>query len=159
MPREFEAKVAIEGLSELLDSLKELPTVTGKNVLKRVARARLQPIADAASAKAPKRTGFLKAHIVVSPKLSAHQKSFDAVEGEYTIAMHAGVESSRASYYAHIDEFGSRHQRATPYMRPAWDEGKSGLTKDLAADLWAEIEKAANRLAKKAAKAKLLAQS
>jgi HK97 gp10 family phage protein len=153
MPKEFEAKVQIEGLSDLLDSLHELPSATGKNVLRRIARKRLQPVADTASALAPKLSGRLSRHISVSPKLSKTQAGQFVKEGDFDIVMHAGVESGPQSHYAHIDEFGDSRQAAQPYMRPAWDGAKLGLTKDLAADLWAEIKKSADRLARKAAKA------
>lgn len=157
MAKEFVASVQIEGLSELLDSLHELPATTGKNVLRRIARQRLQPVADAASVRAPKLTGRLSQNIEVSPKLSDRQAGQFAKEGEFDIVMHAGVVSGPQSHYAHIDEFGDSKQAAQPYMRPAWDGAKDGLTANLAADIWAEIQKAADRMARKAAKAQKLA--
>ena len=36
-------------------------------------------------------------------------------------------------------------------MRPAWDSNKAALLPDLKDDLWAEIQKAAEKLASKAA--------
>ena len=55
---------------------------------------------------------------------------------------------------AHLQEFGTKDQPPQPFMRPAWDAEKRGVLEGIKDDLWAEIKKAAARLAKKALKAK-----
>lgn len=47
--------------------------------------------------------------------------------------------------YAHMVEFGSVHNTPHPYMRPAWDAERPQILADMAADLWLEISKVANR--------------
>lgn len=60
--------VRLEGFRELEAALRELPKATGKNVLRRVAKGALQPMADEAAAKAPRRSGALAYSIIVSEK-------------------------------------------------------------------------------------------
>lgn len=54
--------------------------------------------------------------------------------------------------HAHLIEFGSAKNAPQPYLRPAWDAGKDKLLGDLKEILGTEIEKAAARQAKKAAR-------
>ena len=65
---------------------------------------------------------------------------------------------------AHLIEFGSGprqhksgkstgHMPAFPFLRPAWDANKMAVVDLIGAELWSEIERAADRLGKKAAKA------
>lgn len=142
--------VRIDGLSELHEALRELPDATAKNVLRRVGRKRLQPIVDMAVALAPYKTGRLRSRITVGTRLSKRQRSMYEPEGKYDITIFGGAAGAR---HAHLQEFGTRHHKAQPFLQPAWDAGKDAMLEGLKDDLWAEIEKAAARLARKAAKA------
>jgi hypothetical protein len=42
---------------------------------------------------------------------------------------------------------------AQPFLRPAWDAGKRGVLNEFGRLLWAEIDKAAKRQARKALRA------
>ena len=151
--------VKIEGLRELEAALADLPKATGKNVLKRVLLNRGQPIADAMRSMAPDdpATGGndLRSSIAVGTKLSSrqaglHRKMFKDDKAAVEVFVGAGPLPQ-----AHLQEFGTVHHGPQPFARPAWDEGQSAVLDGIAADLWAEIEKAAKRLAKKRAKAGL----
>ena len=143
-------KVKVEGLEGIEQALKELPRATGKNVLRRVLRKRGQPIADKARSLVPVDEGDLKASIAVSTKLTKLQrrkhKKFDKDDVEVFVG--AGSHPQ-----AHLQEFGSSIHGPQAFMRPAWDAGKKAVLKGIGVDLWAEINKAAKRLARKAAKA------
>jgi HK97 gp10 family phage protein len=157
--------VRVEGLAELDAALLELGKATGRNVLRRVAKARLQPIAASMKAKAPDdpETGGndLRSSIIVSEKLSRRQAGLagggarrqadgsfrsDAKSG---ITMYAGPGPLPQ---AHMQEFGTVNHGAQPYVRPAWDGAKGGLLTGLAKDLKVEIDKAVARKAKRAAR-------
>lgn len=150
--------VKIEGLRELERALAELPKATAKNVLRRVLKARAQPIAEAAAGLAPDdpaTTGNdLKSSIAVSSVLSKrqkgqHKKMFRDDKASVEMFVGAG-----ALPQAHLNEFGSVHNKPPqPFMRPAWDAGQDALLDGIAKDLGDEIDKAARRLAKKLAKA------
>jgi HK97 gp10 family phage protein len=142
--------IKLEGLSELKDTLRTLPDATAKNILRRVGKARLKPIAEQASALAPKRKGKLSRSIVVSTKLSKAQRSQHRKFNDSDVEIFAGASPL---VYSHMVEYGSIHNKPHPFMRPAWDAGKDKLFNGIKDDLWKEIEKALARRARKAAKA------
>lgn len=141
--------VVIEGLSELQDALRELPDATSRNVLRRVAKEVLTPIADRARQLVPVHDGRLRDSIVVSDKLSRRQKSQFQREDPDDVVMFVGA---GALPQAHMMEFGTIDITPRPFLRPAWDGGQEQLTGSLREKLWEQIEKAAERAARKAAK-------
>lgn len=141
--------IKIEGLAELQDALRELPDATSRNVLRRVAKLVLTPIADRAKQLAPVAEGKLIASIKVGDKLSRRQKSQFQREDPSDVVMFVGA---GALPQAHMMEFGTVDVAARPFLRPAWDQGKDTLLATLKDTLWQEIEKAAKRAARKAAK-------
>jgi HK97 gp10 family phage protein len=144
-------RVQIDGLSDLMGALRALPDATAKNVLRRVARKRLQPIVDHAKSLVPVDKGALRNSLVVSSKLSKRQRQLrgSEKEGAHDIEMYAGAGPLPA---AHLQEFGSSQHAPQPFMRRAWDAKKQSLVDGLKDDLWQEIEKAAKRHARKMAK-------
>jgi HK97 gp10 family phage protein len=145
------AKVRIDGLRELEKALAGLPKATGKSVLRRVLKKRAQPVADAMQAGAPSEDGQLKASIAVSTKLSKRQKGLHKkFGGKAAVEMFVGAGPVPQ---AHNQEFGNVNHGPQPFARPAWDAGQGAVLEGLKGDIWAEIKKAAARLAKKQAKA------
>lgn len=161
-------KITIEGLAECQVALRQLPDATAKNILRRIGRERLKPIADRARQLAPmydggvryvrnarsgrwiKLTpGALKGSITVGTTLTRRQRSQHQKLGPDDVEIFAGPSSVPQ---AHMMEFGTEHTSPQPFMRPAWDQGKDQLLQGIAVDLWMEIDKAAQRLARKAAK-------
>jgi hypothetical protein len=51
-----------------------------------------------------------------------------------------------------MSEFGTAHQPPQPWFRPVWDAMKRGVLDSIAGLLWSEIQKAAARAARKAAR-------
>lgn len=165
----------VEGLAELNRALAELPKATARNVLKRTLTKAAQPIADAARTNAPVDTGNLRDKIIVSTKLK--NKIGNA---EYAEAMKSGLgkaaavaalrnarreagqtgtfaqvfvgPSTGSLRYAHMVEFGTVKMPPHPFIRPAWDAQKAEALDAIKREMWLEIEKAARRLAKKAAR-------
>ncbi|MFN8996384.1 MAG: HK97-gp10 family putative phage morphogenesis protein [Pseudomonadota bacterium] len=136
-------RVRVEGLAEMDRALGELPKATGRNVLRRVGRARLEPIIEDAAKRAPRLFGNLNDSITVSTKRPRRHRKESEVE------VYGGPTSLPQ---AHLQEFGTRHHGPQPFMRPAWDAGKDELLEGLAEDLANEIEKAAQRIARKQAR-------
>lgn len=144
--------VTVSGLRELDAALGQLPKSTGKAALRRTLKKAGQPIADDATAKAPVLTGALQISIGVGTKLTRrqsklHRKMFkdDKASAEVFVGAGGLAQATQA-------EFGNHHQAAEPYMRPAWDGNKDQALEIIEAELGAEIMKAAQRLAKKAAR-------
>lgn len=148
--------VKITGLRELENALRELPKATGKNVLRRVLRKRAEPMADAARSSAPDDpatgAGDLRSSIAVSTKLSKrqaslHRKMFRDDKAAVEMFVGAGPVPQATQ-----QEFGNINHGPQPFMRPAWDSGKDQILDGIKDDLAEEIDKAAKRLARKAAK-------
>lgn len=137
----------VEGLKELEHALKELPKATGKNVLKRVLVKAGKPIADSAESRAPRLRGKLQMSIGTGTKLSRRQKRLHEKQSTVEVFVGAG-----ALAQAITQEFGTSFHPPQAFMRPAWDENRKGSLDTIRDDLAEEIEKARQRLAKKAAR-------
>jgi HK97 gp10 family phage protein len=142
-------RVKVEGLSSLKDAFEELPKATGKNIMKRILKDRAVPLAAYAESLAPVRTGKLRMSISIGTKLSRRQAALARDSKSYTEVYIGPSPLAQAT----AQEFGTNRHAAQPFMRPAWDAFKDRLLEMLASDLWLEIKKAADRIAKKAAKA------
>lgn len=145
--------VTLEGFGELERALKELPKNTGRNVLRRVAKAALEPIAEKARGMAPVAVGDLRKAIMVSEKRTKRVTRINRFDRNTGIEMAMGpVSGNGVLNYATFAEFGTNDTRAQPFMRPAWEGGKHDALEYIKANLGDEIAKAAKRLAKKALK-------
>lgn len=151
-------KVHLEGFRELERALSELPKATGKNVLRRVAKGALEPMADVAAARAPEDTGKLSFSISVSEKATARAtwnkgKFRSAPSTGITMAM-GPARFGGVLNYAAFAEFGTIDTPAFAFMRAAWDGGAMKALDYIKTNLRIEIEKSAAKLARKAARAK-----
>ena len=163
--------VTIDGLRELKAALDELPKATARRVQQRVLLARAAPVVASAKAKVPVRTGALRDAIratTTRPRGSkaASSRAFAKVRGmggSVSTARAAAKEAGASSVEVFIgpvgrlpqagqQEWGNRNHPPHPYLRPAWDEHKAALQAGIKADMWAEIQKAAARRAKRQAK-------
>lgn len=150
--------VRVEGLREIDLALGELGKATGRNVMRRVAVKRLEPMAEVARRLAPDdpATGGndLRSSIAVSTKLGGYAKrlnkrSKSEAEAHMGPAGQGGV---KAPPQGSLQEFGTVNHPPQPFMRPAWDGGKDKLLDGIKDDLWQAIEKAAERQARKTAR-------
>lgn len=170
------ASVDLEGFVELDTAFAELPKATGKNVMRRVGRVALEPMAADARRRAPDDPATpppydLKSTIIVSEKTSSSvgrnkEAPFEIYMGPtsdgYPQAM---VQEFGAGPHYVVKGSGRKRVRMGleqtdhkmhpghaphPYMRPAWDHGAGGLLDRLAAAFAEEIERARARLARKA---------
>lgn len=162
----------VSGLYEIERAMDRLTKAAGRGVLRRSGIKALGPMAEAARSRAPDdpATGGydLKKSITVGTKLSRSQKRAARKERRMTgdrtavevymgpgplpqaIYTEFGTEPhTNAGLFAGTEHPGTSPQ---PYMRPAWDGGKDQLLADLKKLLWEEIDKAAARAARKAAR-------
>lgn len=142
--------IKVEGLRQLESALSELPKATGKSVLRRIGVKALQPFDKAWRQKAPRLTGQLEESGGVGTKLTPRQARLNRKrEGKSSVEVFAGPNNPAAV----PQEFGTATQRAQPFARPAWDETKGEALKIVTDELGSEIDKAAQRLARKALRA------
>lgn len=146
----------LEGLRDLEKALGELPRATGKNVLRRVALARLEPMAKVAQAAAPIWSGQLQANVIVSLRQKTGRALRRFRDGKATVTAFMGPDR-KTVVQGIMQEFGTKHHGPQPFMRPAWDAGKDALVDGIADDLKSEIDRAAARAARK--QARLIARS
>ena len=163
----MEISVTLEGFAEFDKALAELPRATAKNVLRRIARGALEPMADMAAARAPHRTGRLAYSIAVSEKRTRRAQWQNTTMGrtKYSgggfrasastgITMAMGPAGGLGTLnYAAFDEFGTVDTPAFGFMRSAWDSGAGPALEYVKMNLWGEVQKAAARYARKQAKA------
>lgn len=131
-------------------ALRELPDATAKNVMRRVLLKAGQPIAETAQSLVPVAEGDLRKSIAVSTRLSKTQrkKHRKADRDDVEVFVGAGPHPQ-----AHLQEFGTANHPAQPFLRPAWDQKRRSVLDGIKTAMWTEIRKAAERLAKKTAKA------
>jgi HK97 gp10 family phage protein len=140
----------VTGFEELHRAFAELPKATGKNVLRRVANKALEPMRAVAEDKAPKLSGETAEGIEISPKKAKPgARSRGAGPQAYETSMGpTGIGRLRGFF----QEFGTYKEPPQPFMRPAWDQEAGNTLETIKADLWTEIEGAAARVARKAAR-------
>lgn len=145
--------VQLRGFRELERALNELPKATGRNVLRRVAKGALEPMADRARGMAPVERGDLRASIQVSEKRTKRVTRINRFDKNTGVEVAMGpVSGGGVLNYATFAEFGTVDTRAKPFMRPAWQGGKDNALDYVKANLAREINRAAARLAKKTAR-------
>lgn len=142
----------LHGLKELDRALAELPKAVGKNVLRKIARKALGPVARDAKANAPRAEGELAKSIRIGTTLTGRQRRWRRRHG--AVEMFVGP-SWPTGAHGHLQEFGTAHHGAQPFMRPAWDANRQQVLATISDDAWHELAKAARRLARQAETGKL----
>lgn len=164
----------VEGLSDLNDALAEFSKATSGNILKRAVGTAGAMFAEHAIAIAPKDTGQLKREIKVSkPKIITAGKAAFAQAmretGDRAIAAQAARAANQSaggtgrSAVTHVgptkragqgmlQEFGTVHHKAQPFMRPTFDADGPKMIEVIRDTLKEEIDKATKRAERKAAR-------
>lgn len=148
-------RVKVEGLREVERALGELKKATGRNVMRRVAVARLEPMAEVARSIAAgfRLNGDLVESIAVTTKQAGYARRLSRrSKSEAEAYMGPSGRGKKAPPQGSLQEFGTQHHPPQPFMRPAWDACKGDLLPGIGEDLMAEITKAAARQAKKQAR-------
>lgn len=146
----------VEGLKALDQALGELTRATARNVLRRVGKKALTPVAIEAKRLAPVDEGDTRDSIGVGTKLTRRQAQLHrrAVRSGATAANFAEVFVGAGGLpQAHLREFGGDGHPPHPYMRPAWDGQKAAVLNTIKSDLAVEIDRSARRAAARHARA------
>ena len=150
--------VTTSGFAELEKALGEIAKHTTRRAVARRAltnagepiRALAQDLApDDPNTRAPQ---DLKQSIAISSRQKSGRATKYRKESDQEVVVHIGP--TKEGYpQAIMQEFGTRHHPAHPYMRPAWDaEGGDKALARIGRELGSEIEKAAARAARAAAR-------
>lgn len=166
--------VKVEGLKELNEALESFSKATAGNILKRAVGTAGAVFAEHAIAIAPKDKGDLKREIKVSkPKIltpggaafaQAMRETGDRAEAASAArAANKSAGGSGRSAVTHVgptkragqgslQEFGTAHHKAQPFMRPTWAAYDQKLVVVIAETLGEEIDKATKRAERRAAR-------
>lgn len=118
----------LKGFKDLYKAIEHLPEVVKKVELEPLLVRALEPMAEYARVFAPDDplTGppwDLKSAIAVSTRQRSGAAKSDRALGQYDARAYMGP--TKYGYpQAMMQEFGTRHMAATPYMRPAFDSEK-----------------------------------
>jgi HK97 gp10 family phage protein len=107
----MEVTMQVKGFAKLEQNLRALPDEIARKAMKTALKDGAEVIRHDIAVLAPRRTGFLATHIAVS--LSSTKF------GEVI----AKIGPTKDAFYARFAEFGTKFERARPFMRPAFDTG------------------------------------
>lgn len=141
----------VAGFVELEKALRRLPEMIAGPVLTAALRKAGAPMAATASRLAPRSgTPGPQGHMADSIKLRSMKNGEETAraEGLNDFEVNLALGPDRRHFYGSFSEFGTVHQSARPFMRPAWDQHKDEVLAILGKELWAGIDRAARRLAK-----------
>ena len=135
---------SLDGGNELIDTLGALPLTVQKPILRRAARASLEPLAKQVQSNAPVLFGDLEESLVIGTKLNRRQAALNRAD-KADVEVHFGT-TDPAGF---LNEYGSGRQKAQPFFRSAWEGGKLGVLARLSSLLGNEIVAGAQRWAKR----------
>lgn len=138
----------ITGFKELDKALAEMPKATERSVLRRVAKKALEPMLERAKQLAPVDEGTLRDSLVIGSRLTGRARKADKQEPREGVRLFMGT----ANRNGVPREFGTVRSVATPFMRPTWDSMNRKALDVILSDLGEEVEKAAQRAARKRAR-------
>lgn len=142
----------LEGLEDTVSALGDMARATQKNVMRRVLVQSGDVTADKAAGMAPRQSGILSFSIAVATQLTRRHRA-DQRNRDSEVEVYIGPAGGQgALYYASHQEFGTVLQPARPYMRPAWEMTKGVVLTNISNGLKVEVERAAARAARKAAR-------
>ncbi len=139
----------VEGVAALNKALDDLPLKMQKHVVGAVTRAGARVIQKDAKRRVHKRRGILKKSIVVK-KVSKTLRR-EGWKGDYVVGF-----KQPGSRIAHLEEFGTSHSPAHPFMRPAMTENDGAILKAMSVAGLKAFQKNAAKLTGSAAASGLL---
>lgn len=149
-----DVSVKVDGLAGLNAALVEVGSkATQKNILKRSLTKSAEPLLTTWKGLAPRRTGHYEISLHIGTKLTRSQSS-TAYKPEGTLGfveIHVGTNDPAGQQ----QEFGNFRHGAQPSGRPAWEATKETVLASFSGLMWADLEKTAQRAARKSAKAGL----
>jgi HK97 gp10 family phage protein len=130
--------VRIHGVAEVQRALESLPDAVRADALGDVLFEATKPIADAARAKAPVRSGRLRQSIRIALRARGQGQTLRASRG-------AGIFVGSTSPLAHLQEYGTAHHGPQPFMRPALDAQAGNAKRIIETGLLDAVMKAVRR--------------
>ena len=135
----------VEGFAELEQALRRLPQEIAGQVLMSALRKAGKPMQTDAVQTAPRSVNPGKnGHMADIIKLRILKDANSVADVEASLWL--GPDPNH--FYGLFPEFGTIHQMAKPFMRPAFDRHKDETIDLLGKELWKGIDRAAKKLAR-----------
>lgn len=140
----------LKGDKQLIKNLEKLGLTVGNRVVRRAANSAMGVMVKAAKAKCPKDTGTLKKSLGKKAKTYKNNGITWVAVGPRTGFETIGEDGKKndPNKYAHLVEKGTYKTKAQPFLRPAFDETKGKVLKDLEAKIKQGIQREAEKLKK-----------
>jgi HK97 gp10 family phage protein len=155
-------EIKTEGFAGALEAMSSLNLDLQRKILKKALATAAAPVVfrEKQNARRNRDSGLLADSIFVTVKVDKAGEATANIRpsGKLVVVMQTEPDGTkrqvrtRASAYAHVVEFGSKHVSARPFARPALAESMSEIEAGFAAEVNAAVIKAtakANRAAKK----------
>lgn len=104
----------VQGLQDLLKKMDDLPLTMGKTLIARALRAGAEPIRERAAELAPDDP------TTSGSRIKLNVKTF--VLDQTATGASAYITAKPWNYIGRFKEFGTAHESAQPWLRPAFDE-------------------------------------
>lgn len=150
-------KMSFEGGKELEKALLEIDTKLRNKIGRKAVRQAIKPLAARIKAAAPVESGVLKKGIVIKTKkrggtitasVVASDKHWKPEPPKSKSASKRAKKNTKPLFYAGFYEFGTQHQPARPFMRPAFDSSKASMLSNVSRELNQGIQQAAKEAPK-----------
>jgi HK97 gp10 family phage protein len=144
------SRIQVDGLRELKAAFDKLSLEMKNKVARQVTNAGAAVIRDLAVEKAPEAPADVSVDVpqrnlknsIRTKGLKSNEAAADNMTAESIVFVRSGKKAFEASRYGAIQEYGSVKQSPQPFMRPAFDGGKSGAVNAMRDKLQAAINKA-----------------
>jgi len=140
-------RIRVSGLSDTLAAIRAFPREFQGRPIRSAFAKGARTIRNAIRTAAPVRTGRLAG--AVFSKRERDPGSFGLGE-LFAIGVRSGRKRSdaRGAWYWRFVEFGTAHQQAKPFIRPAFAQSAPGVLAQIQADLAAAVPRIARKVAK-----------
>jgi HK97 gp10 family phage protein len=146
------SEVRMEGLSELLDKLKALPSEIGSKgggPLRLALLTAAKIMRDDAQARAPVDTGRLKRNIILFRDGITFRRG---KQGRQRRSYHTSARGEKDAFYGRFVEFGTSEMPAQPFLRPAFEAKKTDSAEVFRTKLADAIDRAVKKMQRRASR-------
>lgn len=117
--------IEVKGLDEAVRKVRSLTSSLEAREVEKILSKGMRVVRDEAKQRVPVKSGKLK---------SAIKARIGKRRGKFVAGAFSAVDFKKAPH-AYLVEYGTRHSRAKPYFRPAWDTKKDQVKKQIEDDL------------------------
>lgn len=140
----------VKGFREIEREMMKLSRTGSKASARRILKKAGGITLAATLPKVPELSGALKDSYGVGTRLTPAQRRAARGISKSQVEVYVGASDPAAIQ----TEFGNAHQSAEPHLRPAWDGTRYRVLEFIKDELWADVQKAIGRQARRAAKAR-----